>query len=559
MRFSDFKLVENKNPLQPVREKYFSHAIEQLMLFEVAKMSAGNWMSTGEKTAGAKAPQKYIDACVRSISSGKTFQYKDPKTKEEKAGVVDTIYIDGKETTAQGWREYAVANYPKFITTCEFLIDGDRVKCADLLKNEAVKGSLTPNKGDIAEAVLGSAIAAKFDRGGKDITKEDVVRVLKKVVASGKASGMTNYQEAGIVEDEYNFTLTLNNASMKPLKMWIEEESPMGDPTDFELVTTYEVATDVIKSLQLQITHAVEYANSNKRATTAVDKAKLEMEGKNEIRIISDGGDAANQTSTKVDLKLEYDGKPQRLLSLKAGTVKQFGQGSGGGWDQVSNFFETVLKFRLPDNLKDKFGFVDAQGRNDYLKTNYATGPFAKLYSEMAKQAMEYTKGDNAQKEYKLVQNVYDGINFHATRGEENVTMVILSPSTKIAYKELAFDARLLAALELYDLQVVNHPDLKTHRISIIGNLKTEDAIETLGDNGAVSIPSKAILVDLSSRMTGGTVRNMIEMGSLLKDLADIEKLDKAQAEKNKIAQANPEPEAEPQAEKPANDPNAKL
>ena len=558
MRYKDLKIVEQKRPTVSNDKFYFAEALNAITLLEVSKMAAGQWLATAEKSSGV--PTKYIDACVRSISSGKTFQYVDPKTKEEKAGVVDTIYVNDKEVTAQGWRTYAVANYPDFVKTSEFEIDGERVKCGNLLKNEAVKGSLVPNKGDIAEAVLGSAIAAKFAAGGKTVTINDVVNVLKKVVASGKAVGETNYAEAGIVEDTYIFTLTLNSASLKPLKMWIDEEDPMSDPKDFELVTKFEVDSKVVKSLQLQIKHAVEYANSNKRAIRAVDKAKLELEGKNEIRIISDGGDAANQTSTKVDLKLEYDGKPQRLLSLKAGTVKQFGQGSGGGWDQVSNFFETVLKFRLDDGLKEKFGFVDPKGRNDYLKINYATGPFAKLYSEMAKQAMEYTKGDDAAKEYKLVQHVYDGINFHATRGEENVTMVILSPSAKIAYKELAFDARLLAALELYDLQVVNQPGLATHRISIIGNLKTEEAIDTLGKDGAVNIPSKAVLVDLSSRMTGGTVRNMIEMGSLLKDLANIENLDKSHAN---VAKAEPEePAAEPEAPaqpKPPADPNATI
>ena len=552
MRYKDLKIVEQKRSTLSNDKFYFAEALNAFTLLEVSKMAAGQWLSTAEKSSGI--PVKYIDACVRSISSGKVFQYQDPKTKEEKAGVVDTIYVNDKEVTAQGWRTYAVANYPDFVKTSEFEIDGERVKCGNLLKNEAVKGSLVPNKGDIAEAVLGSAIAAKFAAGGKTVTTNDVVNVLKKVVASGKAVGETNYAEAGIVEDDYIFTLTLNNASLKPLKMWIDEEDPMSDPKEFELVTKFEVDPKVVKSLQLQITHAVEYANSNKRAIRAVDKAKLEMEGKNEIRIISDGGDAANQTSTKVDLKLEYDGKPQRLLSLKAGAVKQFGQGSGGGWDQVSNFFETVLKFRLDDNLKEKFGFVDAKGRNDYLKVNYSTGPFAKLYSEMAKQAMEYTKGDQSQKEYKLIQNVYDGINFHATRGEENVTMVILSPSAKIAYKELAFDARLLAALELYDLQVVNQTGLSTHRISIIGNLKTEEAINTLGKDGAVTIPSKAVLVDLSSRMAGGTVRNLIEMGSLLKDLANIENLDKSHAN---VAKPEPKaPAAEPEA--PA-DPNATI
>ena len=546
MRFSDIKIVESK-------------VKARTSLSEASLMGTSKWLSSGDKSNSTN-PTKYVIATAESIRKQKYFLYAEVGTPgkaidaPEKSGMVDKITVNGKEMSTDDWEKYALANYPDFVNNSKFFIDGDEVPLNRLKKNEAVKGSLVPNLGDIAEAVLGAAISAKFALGGRNITTNDVIRVLKDVVAAGVAEGETDYQTVGVIEDNFKFTLTLNSASMKPLKIWIDDEDPMGAVGNLLLVTEYEVATTKLDDMQKQVKDAVEYANTNKRAATAVDKAKLELEGKNEIRIISDGGDAANQTSTKVDLKLEYDGKPQRLLSLKAGTVKQFGQGSGGGWDQVSNFFETVLKFRLDDGLKEKFGFVDAKGRNDYLKTNYSTGPFAKLYSEMAKQAMAYTKGDQAAKEYKLIQNVYDGINFHATRGEENVTMVILSPSAKIAYKELAFDARLFAALELYDLQVVNQPGLSTHRISIIGNLKTEEAIDTLGKDGAVNIPSKAVLVDLSSRLSGGTVRNLIEMGSLLKDLANIENLDKSHAN---VAKPEPKaPAAEPEA--PA-DPNATI
>jgi len=104
---------------------------------------------------------------------------------------------------------------------------------------------------------------------------------------------------------------------MKPLKLWIDEEDPMGAVGDLRLFTEFEVKKETLDSMQKQVTDAVEYANKNKRASTAVDKAKLELKGNNQISIISDGGDATQQSSTKVDLKLEYDGKPQRLLSLK--------------------------------------------------------------------------------------------------------------------------------------------------------------------------------------------------------------------------------------------------
>jgi hypothetical protein len=121
--------------------------------------------------------------------------------------------------------------------------------------------------------------------------------------------------------------------------------------------------------------------------------------------------------------------------------------------------------------------------------------------------------------------------------------MVILSPSTKIAYKELAFDARLLSALELYDLRVVNETGLSNHRISIIGELKGKAAVQKLGKDGAEKIDSKAILVQLRTALSGGAIRNLVEMGDLLKTLANVEKLDKEQAEKNTQA---PEPQTAP-------------
>ena len=86
MRYKDLKIVEQKRPTVSNDRFYFAEALNAITLLEVSKMAAGQWLATAEKSSGV--PTKYIDACVRSISSGKTFQYKDPKTKEEKAGVV---------------------------------------------------------------------------------------------------------------------------------------------------------------------------------------------------------------------------------------------------------------------------------------------------------------------------------------------------------------------------------------------------------------------------------------------------------------------------------------
>ena len=552
MRFSDIKIVESK-------------VKARTSLSEAALMGTSKWLSSGDKSNSTN-PTKYVIATAESIRKQKYFLYAEVGAPgkaidaPEKSGMVDKITVNGKEMSTDDWEKYALANYPDFVNNSKFFIDGDEVPLNRLKKNEAVKGSLVPNLGDIAEAVLGAAISAKFALGGRNITTNDVIRVLKDVVAAGVAEGETDYQTVGVIEDNFKFTLTLNSASMKPLKIWIDDEDPMGAVGNLLLVTEYEVATTKLDDMQKQVKDAVEYANTNKRATTAVDKAKLELEGKNEIRIISDGGDATQQSATKVDLKLEYDDQPQRLLSLKAGTVKQFGQVSGGEWETASDFFESIFKFRLPDTMKQEFGFKSSK-EEDYKEHNYTQGPFAKLYSEMAKQVQAYTAGDDASKEYKLVQNVYDAINWHATRGEEGVTMVILSPSKKIAYKELAFDARLLSALELYDLRVTNDVGLSTHKISVIGELKGKEAVKTLGKDGAEKLNPKSVLVQLSTRTSAGAIRNVVEMGNLLKELANVEKLDAAQVQINKAAPTKTaEPEEAPVDQtKQVNDPNATI
>ena len=553
MRFSDFRIVESKKIIKE------ADADDDVAL-PSKTMTAKEISKIDPKTGN----RKYVMAIAKSIGLKKPFAVvPEGKTAASNAatfGAIDKIEVNGSVMSADEWQSWAnnPENDAADIMKTKFYIDGSSYTPNKIWKTEAATGSMSINKGDAAEAILGAAITAKFRAGGRSVSKTDVVNILKEVVAKGIYSGTTDYQTAGVEDDDFSFKLTLNSQSMKSLRLWIQEDDPLASPKDFKIVEE-GVDPATIKSLQKSISDAAEYANSNKRAMVAVDKAKADP-GKNEVQVISDGGDATQQSSTKVDLKITYDGQATRLLSLKSGTVKQFGQISGAEWGVVSDFFESVLKFRLPDSMKTKFGFKDSSDP-DYKEYNYGQGPFAKLYSEMAKQAQAYTQDDNVKKEYNLVKNVYDGINFHATRGEEGVTLVILSPSAKLAYKELAFDSRLLAALELYDLQVINEPGLSNHRISIVGNLKSEEAVQALGKDGAAKLDGKSILVQLRTALSGGAIRNLVEMGDLLKDLANVEKLDAAEAAQ-KAQTSEPQVAAEPapvDQTKQTNDPNAKI
>ena len=542
MRYVDFKPIITETKLLKEEKKLTSWKV---------------WQPSGK----GKDPFKYIDATANSINTEKTFKFKI-SSKEDSSGIISKITVDYKDKdtgdkvtktlTADEWAQWCRTYADIMPKATTFTIDKKPVKASDIYKTDSVTGSLNFNLGDVAEAILGSALSAKFEKGGADITADDVMRFLTNVLEKGTVKAVADYKDKNIVNDELQFILKLNPGITKTLKLYCKEKRIDGRPVkgiDTILHNEYDVTTDKIDSANQMILNSVSYANKNARAKRAVEKAKIEMPTKNTISVISDGGDGTQQKITKVDLKLQFDDTPVRLLSLKAGKVKQFGQVSGAEWETASNFFESVLKFKLPDDMKTQFGFKD-KTEEDYTSYNYGQGPFKKLYDEIAKQLKTKLSGDV--QEYNFVKNVYDGINYHATKGEENVTMVILGTSAKIAYKELAFDERLYNALELYNLKFVNRNDIKTHSLVILGYLKTAEAKATLGKE-ANKLDSKAVLLEMNTRLNGGVCRNMIEMGPLLKELADVEKLDQKNTEKQKEIQKAEEPKKPVAPKQPLN------
>lgn len=427
------------------------------------------------------------------------------------------------------------------------------VQVKKLFKGEAIKGGVTVNMGDAAEAILGSAITAKFEMGGGSIGEKQLIKIL--VEASNKGSYKTKAEYKEGEADTCTFNLTLNQSSLKGLKRWLVHEDPMsGEHKEFRLAKEYkgksgpslETGIKKVKDLQKHVRNAVIYANKNERANTAVQKAAADK-GANIVSIISDGGDATQQSSTKVDLKIVYDGQSTTLLSLKAGNVRQFGQISGAEFGTITKFIDSMFDVQFPNKLKAEFGFQDKQSRDDvaYVSYNY-DDPFKKLYAYTLTSLKNLIGGSNERKEYNFIQQLYEGIKQHATLGEKGVTMVKLSPKAKVAYKELTFDERLLEALNAYDFVVRPGSGKKAeganHYIEVVGILKPAEAKSqtALEDEDIAKLPAKDILVSLRSAMKSGALRNTIEMGDLLDDLADIEKM---------IAKNEKEPE--PKAQEP--------
>jgi hypothetical protein len=103
--------------------------------------------------------------------------------------------------------------------------------------------------------------------------------------------------------------------------------------------------------------------------------------------------------------------------------------------------------------------------------------------------------------------------------------MVILSPSAKKAFSELTFGPELREALNDYNIVIHRGSSEKMHLLQVYGIPKTSKVKKAMGS-------SKEMLVQYRSYQQSNAVRNIIEMGNLLKELADWEKIEARKTEK---------------------------
>ena len=377
-------------------------------------------------------------------------------------------------------------------------------RLTQISKDEKITGALKPNMGDIAEAVLGCAVTAKFEKGGAEITVNDAIEVGRRVAdAGGVITGAAG-------KDQLYFKVSIPAISKKAFYAFLGKD-PKG-----KTLADYNIPPEKVEKFSSYLTSAVSYANTSKRVFAAIEKARADKR-KNKVDVISDGGEKANQSITKVDLKVLVDGTSINLLSIKAGTVSQFGQVAGYNYEHLAEFFASTVGLKLSDAVRKKFVDVPKGMRGDEalkLKMKNYLGAFKNAYSEIFKQLNAMSKNDPAG----LIKRVYAGTLFHLTRGEAGVEMVILEPSAKKAFSELSFGKEFKTALNQLQLYVEEAHTPLDYYIHVYGIPKTEAARKVF--------KGKEKLITLRSRIEDKVnFRNVIGMGPLLKDLADIEKL----------------------------------
>jgi hypothetical protein len=364
-----------------------------------------------------------------------------------------------------------------------------------LYKSADLKGGKGFNTGDVAEGVLGAAVAAKFIKRGGLITEKDIANVIKgfssieEVVnkkTGKKTSNKRGSMSAKAANDQVIFTLVLNKTSFDAL---------------YESATKDKYAPEM-KGLFLS---GVKYANEDDDVRNAISQV-VDDPNSNEVVVNSDG--VADQTGTKADLFLNIDGTVINLLSLKAGDVKQFGQASGYSYEKMQEFFETTFGINISDSYIEQM-----QGS---ARENFET--IKLIYRDMFNQIQSEIAG-NTNQEVTFLQRLYNGIYYHATRNDPNVSMVIMKATPNApGFAKLTFGEELREAMEQFDLQIKmqeNPPKIQIYGVPVGAEAK--------------SLAGSDMLLQIRSNLKGDTaegyVRNIVEMGGLLKKIAKVEQM----------------------------------
>lgn len=421
-----------------------------------------------------------------------------------------------------------------------YTTDGDQVKLNNIFKGPEIKGAGASdekskfwNLGNVIEGIMGAAVTAKFKLSKRDITSDDITKVLQSMKAGtpiapkkkSKAQPLVPYNfNTKVGVDRLTFTLSLNANDMGALQM------SFNNPDELQL---YPNSEEIFKAY----VNAANYVNTAATVKTAIDRV-ISDPGSNSVIIESEGGSAEKQTSTKADLFITIDGVRERLLSLKSKTVPQIGQVSGHAFANLEEFFKSTVGFGLPSNFAKSFpaGTFKEVGRGIYERA------FPKAYKHIFSSIKQELSGAGNYPEYNFIEQIFKAIIHHATLGEE-VIVVYLGPSAKKAYIELKFGPELLTALNDFDLTPVM---AGATIIKILGKPVTD-----LGNK--VSGGKNLELIQLRSYISAGnTIRNIVEVGPLLKALTDIEKINTrtnqappVQAAPSKPAKAAPTPAAQ--------------
>jgi hypothetical protein len=226
----------------------------------------------------------------------------------------------------------------------------DRVQ--DLMEN--VTGKY--NKGDVAEAILGAAVVAKFVvRPTTDVSKKDIEDVLNKMLSSNPVTIPTPDYVKSVKQANITDNIKFKVGIPKPAMDFISDSS------------NWSEISGIFNS-------CISYVNKDRRLNLQSIQFSKNKKS-NEIFINSDG--TGDQKGTKADIKLTFDGKKSRnQISLKVKGGDQFAQVSGIPFEKQEKLWKdglgldvSSLKSAYEDELKQFDPTIVFTDRKDKILT----------------------------------------------------------------------------------------------------------------------------------------------------------------------------------------------
>ena len=313
------------------------------------------------------------------------------------------------------------------------------------------------NKGDIAEAFVGAAVAARYAKRIKNqtsrsldkITRKDIDDILDEVLSTGSVTKTVEDLRVITkkVEDNITFKLSIPKNAMEFLKTKSNRDS----------------VSDFINS-------AINYVNSDRRLS--LQSQVFAYNGKVD-NIVVDSSGVSGQRETKIDISIIVNNKKTRnQISLKVTGGEQFAQVVGFGIDKFDKLFVDIFGLNIPNSIKEKTGgFIEEFNITEAFSIKFQTRENVtnSEWASLLKSAAEiYYKGaatymNSVKDTISFKESLFKSIKFGATRNDDGILLLKLKGGGKFSQQnfDIGFKNSLLRKNFIIETNFEDNPTIK--------------------------------------------------------------------------------------------------